>query len=114
MGMLACWKYACGCEQANAPITRVVFLTLLAIAVGGLGYDSFKLAWGKIVGKKPPKHVECNKCKKAKMVEVKYASNHFCDLCATKGTTYACSGGGAKCNYDLCKGCYTSERKKVK
>merc|ERR1712187_1005736 len=50
--MLACWKYACGCEQANAPITRVVFFTLFAIAFVGLGYDSFKLAWAKVVGKK--------------------------------------------------------------
>merc|ERR1712151_399495 len=64
-------------------------------------------------GKKPPKHVMCKHCKTHKMVEVKYAGNHFCDLCATRGTTYHCNSG-SKCNYDMCKSCYTSERKKVK
>merc|ERR1712187_676690 len=111
--MLACWKYACGCEQSNSPITRVIFFILLAIAVGGLGYDSFTVLWAKIVGKKPPKHVECKHCKNYKMEEVKYASNHYCDLCSTRGTTYHCSRG-TSCNYDMCKACYQTERKKVK
>merc|ERR1712007_199202 len=87
--MLACWKYGCGCEQANSPVTRGIFIALLVIALGGLSFDSLKMLYEKIVGKKPPKHVECKNGHR--MEEVKLAERHFCDICNANGTTYQCS-----------------------
>jgi transcription elongation factor Elf1 len=107
--MLECWKRGCGCEQAKNPKMKVLFITMAVIAVGGLGYDSFKALWGKIVGEKPPKHVMSKKG--FRMVKVKYTRTHYCDLCGTAGTTYQCSGGS---NYDMCKKCYDEQKVKVK
>merc|ERR1712048_234270 len=51
-------------------------------------------------------------CKKGhNMEEVKYTAKNYCDMCSTSGTTYQCS---ASCNYDLCKTCYKTTKKKVK
>jgi len=104
-----CWKRGCGCEQANNPKMRMVFIAILVISVGGVGYDSLKLSWEKIKGKKPPKHVECKKGHR--MTEVKLAYTHHCDVCGCSGTTYQC---GVSCNYDMCKKCYKEAKKKVK
>merc|ERR1719210_3112811 len=82
---------------------------MLVIAVGGLGWDSLKMVWEKIRGKKPPKHVECKKGHR--MTEVKMAYSHHCDICGTSGTTYQCS---VSCNYDLCKKCYKEAKKTAK
>merc|ERR1711988_217505 len=98
---------ACGCEQANNPIARGIFVALLVIAIAGVGWDSVKLAIDKIKGKKPPKKVMCKKGHK--MEEVKYTAKIYCDMCSTSGTTYQCS---ASCNYDLCKNCYKATKKK--
>jgi len=104
-----CWKRGCGCEQANNPKMRMVFVAILVISVGGLGFDSVKFAWEKVKGKKPPKHVECKKGHR--MTEVKLAYSHHCDVCGQSGTTYQC---GVNCNYDMCKKCYKDSKKKVK
>jgi hypothetical protein len=107
--MLDCWKRSCGCEQANNPIARMVMMAMLVIAIGGLGFDSFKVLWDKFSGKKPAKHVQCKKGHK--MEEVKAAPRNYCDLCGQAGTTYQCS---VSCNYDLCKVCYKASKKKQK
>jgi len=104
-----CWKRGCGCEQANNPKMRMIFIAILVISVGGLGYDSLKFAWEKMVGKKPPKHVECPKGHR--MVETKMAYNHHCDVCGVSGTQYQSSNNY---NYDMCKKCYKEKKKKVK
>merc|ERR1712232_1371218 len=91
------------------PIAKGVFIALFFVAVGGLSYDSFKVAYQKIVGKKPPKHVECKNSHR--MEEGKYADRHYCDVCGTRGTTYQCT---SNCNYDMCKKCYKSKKKEVK
>lgn len=107
--LLECWKYACGCEQANNPVMRAILFTMLAIAIGGLLYDSAKVTWQKLVGKKPSKYVECKNGHR--MQEVKAARTHTCDICRVAGTTYACV---KSCNYDMCKKCYKDTKKKVK
>merc|ERR1712039_832264 len=107
--MLACWRYGCGCEQANNPIMRAILLSMLVIAVGGLSYDSLKVLWAKIVGKKPPKHVECKNGHR--MEKVKLTRKHYCDVCGQSGTLYQCV---ASCNYDMCKKCYSDSKVKVK
>jgi len=104
-----CWKRGCGCEQANNPKMRMVFLAVLVISVGGLGFDSFKLALDKVRGKKPAKHVECKKGHR--MTEVKLAYSHHCDVCGKSGTTYQCA---VNCNYDMCKKCYKEAKKTTK
>eukprot|EP00928_Gymnodinium_smaydae_P049935 TRINITY_DN33547_c0_g1_i1.p1 TRINITY_DN33547_c0_g1~~TRINITY_DN33547_c0_g1_i1.p1 ORF type:complete len:380 (-),score=88.01 TRINITY_DN33547_c0_g1_i1:140-1186(-) len=106
---LECWKYGCECEQVKNPFARAVLIALLVIAIGGLGYDSVKVVYYKIVGKKPPKHVESKAGHK--MIEVKLAERNYCDVCGNRGTTYQCSGGT---NYDMCKKCYKEAKKKVK
>eukprot|EP00416_Gambierdiscus_australes_P035548 CAMPEP_0171095422 /NCGR_PEP_ID=MMETSP0766_2-20121228/43161_1 /TAXON_ID=439317 /ORGANISM="Gambierdiscus australes, Strain CAWD 149" /LENGTH=325 /DNA_ID=CAMNT_0011554227 /DNA_START=197 /DNA_END=1174 /DNA_ORIENTATION=+ len=62
---LECWKRGCSCEQAKNPKMRMIFMAVLVICVGGLSYDSLKLAWEKVRGKKPPKDKE-KKAKKEK------------------------------------------------
>eukprot|EP00421_Protoceratium_reticulatum_P021399 CAMPEP_0168379164 /NCGR_PEP_ID=MMETSP0228-20121227/11703_1 /TAXON_ID=133427 /ORGANISM="Protoceratium reticulatum, Strain CCCM 535 (=CCMP 1889)" /LENGTH=406 /DNA_ID=CAMNT_0008392189 /DNA_START=53 /DNA_END=1273 /DNA_ORIENTATION=+ len=104
-----CWKRGCGCEQANNPKMRMIFLALFVISIGGVGVDGVKLMWEKIKGKKPPKHVECKKGHR--MTEVKLAYSHHCDVCGASGTTYQCC---VNCNYDMCKKCYKESKKKVK
>jgi len=111
MEMLSCWKYACECEQAKNPMGRAIFMSLLAIAVTGLGYDSFKLLWGKIVGEKPSKHVLSKSGHRMVEVTGKSVKNHYCDMCGAAGAGYTCSGGT---NYDLCKKCYKEAKKKAK
>eukprot|EP00448_Togula_jolla_P013313 CAMPEP_0170581948 /NCGR_PEP_ID=MMETSP0224-20130122/7317_1 /TAXON_ID=285029 /ORGANISM="Togula jolla, Strain CCCM 725" /LENGTH=392 /DNA_ID=CAMNT_0010905129 /DNA_START=1 /DNA_END=1179 /DNA_ORIENTATION=+ len=106
---LACWKKGCGCEQANNPIMRAIFIAIGVISIGGLSWDSVKLGLEKLKGKKPPKHVECKKGHR--MGEVKFAYNHLCDVCGKAGTAYQCS---VSCNYDMCKVCYKAAKKKVK
>lgn len=107
--MMTCWKSACGCEQANNPLARGVFIAMLCVAIAGLGNDAFKALYQKIVGKKPPKHAECKNGHR--MEEVKLADRHYCDLCSARGTTYQCS---SSCNYDMCKKCYKEKKKTVK
>lgn len=107
--MLACWRYGCGCEQANNPIMRGILLAMLVIAAGGLGYDSLKVLWQKIKGKKPPKHVECKNGHR--MEKVKLTRTHYCDICGCSGTQYQC---GVSCNYDMCKKCYGDSKTKIK
>jgi len=107
--MRACWTSACGCEQANNPYARGIFIALLIIAVGGISYDSIKVAWQKIVGTKPPKHVECKNGHR--LEEEKFADRHLCDVCGARGTQYQCT---ATCNYDMCKKCYKAKKKDVK
>lgn len=107
--VLECWKMSCGCEQANNPVARGIFVAMLCVAIAGVGWDSVKLAIDKIRGKKPPKKVMCKKGHN--MEEVKFTGKNYCDMCSTSGTTYQCS---ASCNYDLCKNCYKATKKKVK
>jgi hypothetical protein len=107
--LLECWKRSCGCEQAQHPKMRMVFLALFVICLGGLGGDAFKLLRERIVGKKPPKHVLCKNGHKIE--EVKYCGKRLCDLCGVVGTIYQCN---SDCNYDLCKACYKTSKKKVK
>merc|ERR1719414_2491094 len=87
----------------------MVLVTMLVIAVGGLAFDSLKMGWEKLKGKKPPKHVECKKGHR--MTEVKMAYSHHCDICGASGTTYQCA---VNCNYDMCKKCYKEAKKKTK
>jgi len=107
--MMECWKAACGCEQANNPKMKIILFSLLICALGGLSYDSVKLALESFKETKPPKHVVSKKGHK--MVEVAIQHRHICDKCGKTGTSYQCSGGS---NYDLCTDCYKAERKKVK
>lgn len=107
--MMDCWKGACGCEQANNPIARMIFIAMLVIAVGGLGKDVVIVLYDKIIGKKPAKHVECKHGHR--MEEVALQERHFCDLCSLRGTLYQC---GKSCNYDMCKKCYKAAKVKVK
>jgi len=106
---LECWKRGCGCEQAKNPKMRMILLTILVLSIGGIGWDGFKLAWEKIKGKKPPRHVLSPKGHR--MNETKMAYSHHCDICGKSGTTYTCSGGT---NYDMCEKCYKEARKDVK
>jgi len=108
-GMSACWARGCGCEQAQNPAGKAILLTCLAIAVGGLFFDSLKMTWKKFKGEKPPKHVQCKKVHR--LEEVKLASRHLCDVCGKSGTCYACTSG---CPYDMCKVCYKEAKKKLK
>jgi hypothetical protein len=105
--MMDCWKRGCSCEQANNPKMKIILFTLLMCALGGVSYDSFKLAWEQFRGAKPSKHVECKKGHR--MVEVKEQYSHICDICRKSGTTYQCT---ASCNYDMCKVCYKAAKKK--
>jgi hypothetical protein len=107
--MLECWKRGCGCEQAKHPMMKVLFITMGVIAIGGLGYDSAKAAYEKIVGKKPPKHV----LSKAghRMVKIKPSSKFYCDVCGSRGVAYQCSGGT---EYHMTKKCYEEAKAKVK
>merc|ERR1719454_581838 len=107
--MMDCWKRSCGCEQANNPKMKIVLITLLACALGGLSYDSMKLAWEQFKGSKPSKYVQCKKGHR--MVEVKEQYSHICDICRKSGTCYQCT---ASCNYDMCKVCYKAAKKKQK
>merc|ERR1712083_262755 len=62
-----CWARGCGCEQAANPKMKVVMLTLLAIALTGLGWDAVKMGYEKFFGKKKDKEKkEKKKEKKAK------------------------------------------------
>lgn len=107
--MESCWRKSCDCEQSKNPKMRLVLIALFVIAAGGLSYDSLKLAYETLKGKKPPKNVQCKKGHK--MSESNYASNHLCDICGKSGTSYQCH---EKCNYDLCKDCYKKKKKEVK
>lgn len=108
--MMDCWKKSCGCEQANNPRMKILLITLLAIALAGLSYDSVKLAWDQFSGKKPSKHVLCKKG--YRVVEVNFSYSHLCDICRKSGTCYQSSL--ASCNYDMCKICYKAAKKKQK
>jgi len=107
--MVECWKRGCGCEQANHPTMKVLFITMGVIAISGLCYDSFKAAYKKIVGEKPPKHV----LSKAghRMVKIKPSSKYYCDACGSRGVAYQCSGDT---EYHLTKKCYEEAKAKVK
>jgi hypothetical protein len=107
--MMGCWKSSCGCEQANNPKMKILLLSLLVCALGGLSYDSVKLAYESLRGKKPEKHVVCKKGHK--LVEGNHAYSHICDICRKSGTCYACT---ASCNYDMCKVCYKGAKKKAR
>lgn len=107
--MSQCWARGCDCEQAKNPIGRAVLFTLLAIAIGGILWDSGKLSLDTIRGKKPPKHLLCRKGHR--IGEVKHSRTHLCDMCGARGTNYACS---KTCPYDLCKACQKEAKKKVK
>lgn len=107
--LMECWKRSCGCEQANNPKMKIVLFALFLCALGGLSYDSVKLAWESFRGKKPPKHVVCKK--DHRMVEVNFAYSHICDICRKTGTAYQCS---VTCNYDMCKVCYKAAKKKAR
>jgi len=104
--LMECYARSCGCEQANNPKMKIVLFTLLAIALGGLSYDSIKVAWEYIRGKKPDKHVMCPKGHR--MMEVNFAKTHLCDICRKSGTSYQCN---VSCNYDMCKLCYKAAKK---
>merc|ERR1712226_466209 len=84
-------------------------MAMLVIAIGGVGVDFGKVLWGKIKGKKPPKHVECKNGHR--MEEVKHQDRHFCDVCKARGTIYKCAHSR---NYDLCKKCYKAAKVKAK
>lgn len=107
--LVECWTRGCGCEQAKNPAGRAMCMTLLAIAVTAIGWDSVKLSLEKMRGKKPPSKVQCKKGHK--MEEVKFAYTHSCDVCGKSGTQYQCS---VSCNYDMCKPCYKAAKKKLK
>ncbi|CAK0832595.1 unnamed protein product [Prorocentrum cordatum] len=107
--LLECWKRGCDCEQAKNPKMKAIFIALGVIAVGGLSYDSLKVAWAKISGAKPPKHVECKKGHR--MEKVKLTRTHYCDVCGVAGTLYQCR---ENCNFDMCKKCYDDRKTKVK
>merc|ERR1712125_313196 len=84
--LMQCWKQSCDCEQAKSPKARVVLFTLLAIALGGLFYDSIKLSLESLgKGKKPSKHPTCKKGHKIKAVT---GSGHrgqaLCDKCGSR------------------------------
>jgi len=104
-----CWARGCECEQAKNPVGKAILLTLLAIAVGGVMFDSLKLSYEKFKGKKPPKHVECRRGHRVE--EVKFTRTHYCDICGKQGINYQCS---VSCPYDLCKDCYKGAKKKMK
>lgn len=104
-----CWARGCGCEQAKNPVGRGILVSLLVISVGGLVFDSLRLSWEKIRGKKPAKHVQCKKGHR--MEEVKFVKTHVCDVCGKQGTCYQC---GISCPYDMCKLCYKAAKKKLK
>mmetsp|Transcript_101460 Transcript_101460/g.262276 ORF Transcript_101460/g.262276 Transcript_101460/m.262276 type:complete len:359 (+) Transcript_101460:154-1230(+) len=104
-----CWARGCECEQAKNPAGRAMLMSLLAVAVVAIGWDSIKLTLEKFTGKKPPSKVQCKKGHK--MEEVKFAYSHSCDQCGKSGTQYQCS---VSCNYDLCKVCYKAAKKKAK
>merc|ERR1719215_348043 len=108
--LLQCWSRSCGCEQANNPKMKIVLFMIFLCALGGLGFDSFKLAWEKLKGSKPSKHVLCKKG--YRMVEVNFAYSHICDICRKTGTCYTSSL--ASCNYDMCKSCYKAAKKKAR
>merc|ERR1712050_208791 len=61
-------------------------------------------------GQKPPKHVTCRKGHKVEEGD-KPLRTHSCDICYSRGTTYACV---KNCGYDLCKKCYKEQKAKVK
>jgi len=107
--LLQCWAKSCGCEQANNPKMKIILFSIFLCALGGLGLDSFKLAWESFKGGKPPKHVQCKKGHR--MVEVAFAYSHICDICRKTGTAYQCS---VTCNYDMCKACYKAAKKKAR
>lgn len=107
--MLDCWARACDCEQAKNPMMRMVFYAMLVVALSGFGFDAGKLAIDKVWGKKPSKHVLCKK--DHRMEEVKHCPRNYCDICGVAGTIYQCS---CNCNYDLCKACYKTSKKKLK
>jgi len=107
--MMECWKKSCDCDQAKNPKMRMVLFACLAIALSGLGYDSFKHAYASFKGTKPPKHVQCKKGHRIQ--EVTFAYSHICDYCRKPGTAYACQ---ANCNFDLFKTCYKATKKKTK
>merc|ERR1712228_1073828 len=104
----ACWARGCDCEQAKNPVGRAILFTLAAIGIAGLMKDVVNLAWEKIAGKKPSKHVIC---KNAHKLEEKSVAKHICDICGKGGTAYQCASG---CPYDLCKVCYKAQKKKSK
>merc|ERR1712190_615791 len=79
-----------------------------AIAIGGLGYDSFKCVWDKFSVKKPPKHVMSPKGHK--MVK-EVSAKRICDVTGKRGTHYTCSGGT---NYDMSLESYKAAKKKLK
>jgi len=108
--LLQCWSRSCGCEQANNPKMKIVFFAIFLCALGGLGWDGFKLAWEKIKGSKPSKHVLCKKG--YRMVEGDHMYSHICDICRKTGTCY--SSSLATCNYDMCKSCYKAAKKKAR
>eukprot|EP00932_Pfiesteria_piscicida_P001189 SRR837773.1116.p1 GENE.SRR837773.1116~~SRR837773.1116.p1 ORF type:complete len:377 (-),score=177.73 SRR837773.1116:62-1027(-) len=107
--MSECWARGCDCEQAKNPIGKAILLSCLAIGVGGLLFDSFKLSSKKVFGEKPAKHVQCKKGHRVE--EVKLTTRHLCDVCGKSGTMYQCSSG---CVYDMCKVCYKEAKKKLK
>merc|ERR1712039_955961 len=105
--MMACWRYACGCEQAANPIGRAILIAMLVGAIGFLGYDGIKLMFKPKT--KPSKHVLCKKGHKVE--EGKPLRTHSCDVCYARGTTFVCS---QNCGYDMCKKCYNDAKAKAK
>lgn len=110
--MSECWARGCGCEQAKNPMGRAILITLLAIGVGGLMFDSLRLSWEKFKGKKPAKHVCCKKGHRVE--ERKPQPKYYCDSCSKQGTIYQCANAEKPCQYDMCKACYKEAKKKLK
>jgi len=63
-----CWARGCGCEQAANPKVKAILWSLLAICVGGIALDSFKVTKEKFLGgdKKDKKDKKEKKEKKDK------------------------------------------------
>jgi len=108
--LLQCWSRSCDCEQAKNPKMKIILFTIFALALGGLGFDSFKCAWASLKGSKPSKHVLSKK--EHRMVEVNFAYSHICDICRKTGTCY--SSAVTSDNYDMCKLCYKAAKKKAR
>mmetsp|Transcript_131540 Transcript_131540/g.328087 ORF Transcript_131540/g.328087 Transcript_131540/m.328087 type:complete len:391 (-) Transcript_131540:139-1311(-) len=107
-----CWARGCSCEQAKNPVGRAILLTCLAVGVGGLMFDSVRLSWEKIKGKKPSRHVLDKKG--FRMEETKFNRSYFCDVCGARGTSYQSSNPDNRKAYDMCKTCYKDAKKKLK
>jgi len=117
--MSECWAKACGCEQANNPKAKVVLLSLLIIALGGLSWDSIKLALESIRGKKPDDKLLCkggHKIMSVKSLPKPRASTQgrICDECGkSRDIAFRCEAQDY-CTYDLCKACHKDLKKDLR